>query len=135
MPYCLILRWKVFVVGPEQPRRLALVPAGDLEYPADGLLLGVRRSRLGDLLHHGPANGIRSSRTFPGCERRDRTLSGEPKRRVTASKSRPPGRASSGLWLFSRSAVDEAEDRAARALPVSASPRLLSAHHRRTLLV
>src|SRR2546426_5992508 len=41
------------VVGSEEPRRLAPVPTGDLEDPADRLLLGVRRGRLGDVSQRG----------------------------------------------------------------------------------
>src|SRR5438874_12582861 len=39
-----------FVVGSEEPRRLALVATGDLEDAADRVLLGVRRGRVGGLL-------------------------------------------------------------------------------------
>src|SRR5437879_4184192 len=39
-----------FVVGPEEPRRLALVPTGGLEDAADRVLLGVRRGRVCGLL-------------------------------------------------------------------------------------
>src|SRR2546427_4792006 len=39
-----------FVVGSEEPRRLALVPTGGLEDAADRVLLGVRRGRVCGLL-------------------------------------------------------------------------------------
>src|SRR5437660_1326397 len=38
------------VVGPEEARRLALVPTGGLQDAADRVLLGVRRGRVGGLL-------------------------------------------------------------------------------------
>src|SRR2546428_7014699 len=42
------------VGGSQEPRRLALVPTGDLEGPADRLLLGIRRGPLGDFPQRGP---------------------------------------------------------------------------------
>src|SRR2546427_10578474 len=54
------------VVGSEKPRRLALVPTGDLEDPADRLLLGVRCGGLGDL----PQRGVDGRRLSAECGRR-----------------------------------------------------------------
>ena len=59
------------VVGSEQPRRLALVPSRALEDPADRVLFGIRRGRLGDLLEGGPV-GRRFGRDGRVTERRRR---------------------------------------------------------------
>src|SRR5437773_9314366 len=56
------------VVGSEKPRRLALVATGDLEDPADRLLLGVRCGGLGDL----PQRGVEGRRLSAECGRRRR---------------------------------------------------------------
>src|SRR5882762_1784960 len=63
------------VIGSEEPRRLALVPSGDLEGPADRLLLGIRRSPLGDFFQRGPDR----RRLFAECGLRDcrRRVDGE----------------------------------------------------------
>src|SRR2546425_1022046 len=63
------------VVGSEKPRRLALVPTGDLEDPADRLLLGVRCGGLGDL----PQRGADGRRLSAECGRRSlrRRVDGE----------------------------------------------------------
>src|SRR6266513_3005978 len=54
--YAVLLHLEVqgLVVGSEEPRRLALVPTGDLEGPADRLLLGIGRGPSGDFSQRGP---------------------------------------------------------------------------------
>src|SRR5437867_1590396 len=59
------------VVGSEKPRRLALVPTGGLEDPVDRPPLGVRHSRLGDLLERGvEERGADRRRLSAECGRR-----------------------------------------------------------------
>src|SRR5207245_2331972 len=60
------LKIEGLVVGSEKPRRLALVATGDLEDPADRLLLGVRCGGLGDL----PQRGVDGRRLSAECGRR-----------------------------------------------------------------
>src|SRR2546426_7546 len=60
------LKVEGLVVGSEKPRRLALVSPGDLEAPADRLLLGVRCGGLGDL----PQRGVDGRRLSAECGRR-----------------------------------------------------------------
>src|SRR5467141_511237 len=60
------LKVQGLVVGSEKPRRLALVTTGDLEDPADRLLLGVRCGGLGDL----PQRGVDGRRLSAECGRR-----------------------------------------------------------------
>src|SRR6267378_110325 len=69
------LKVQGLVVGSEKPRRLALVATGDLEDPADRLLLGVRCGGLGDL----PQRGVDGRRLSAECGRRglQRRVDGE----------------------------------------------------------
>ena len=70
--YAVLLHLDVqgLVVGSEEPRRLALVPTGDLEGPTDRLLLGIRRSRLGDFPQRGTDRRRLSAECGLRCRRR-----------------------------------------------------------------
>src|SRR5437879_8826448 len=71
--YAVLLHLEVqgLVVGSEEPCRLALVPAGDLEGSADRLLLGTRRSPSGDFPKRGPdRHRLSSECSLDGCRRR-----------------------------------------------------------------
>src|SRR6266576_4064956 len=71
--YAVLLHLDVqgLVIGSEEPRRLALVPTSDLEGPADGLLLGIRRSPSGDFPQRGPYRRRLSTQcSVRGCRRR-----------------------------------------------------------------
>src|SRR5436853_7856452 len=56
--------------GSEEPRRLALVPTGDLQGPADGLLLGIRCGPLADF----PQRGTDRRRLSAECGLRSRQM-------------------------------------------------------------
>src|SRR6267143_4589903 len=71
--YAVLLHLDVqgLVVGSEEPRRLALVPTGDLEGSADRMLLGIRRGPSGDFPQRGPDRCRLSAEcSLHGCRNR-----------------------------------------------------------------